>query len=150
MPQSHANILLHVIFSTKERLPFLTPDVAPQLHAYLATATRNLDCECYRVGGIVDHVHLAVRLSRTLTTAKLVETIKSSSSKWMKDQPPELSKFAWQKGYGAFSISQSHLTKLTHYIDNQEEHHRTQTFQDEYRDLLDKLNIPYDERYLWD
>lgn len=122
----------------------------PALHAYLATVARNVDCECSRVGGVADHVHLAVRLSRTITMAQLIEELKTSSSKWLKTQSPALAAFAWQRGYGAFSVGPSDLNALLHYIDNQEEHHRTRTFQDEYRAFLKKYGIEYDGRYVWD
>ena len=124
--------------------------VHPLQHAYLATVARNVDCECFRVGGVADHVHLAVRLSRTITMAKLIEELKTSSSKWLKTQSPALAAFAWQRGYGAFSVGPSDLNALLHYIDTQEEHHRTRTFQDEYRAFLNKYGIEYDERYVWD
>lgn len=122
----------------------------PALHAYLATVARNVDCECFRVGGVADHVHLAVRLSWTITMAQLIEELKTSSSKWLKTQSPALAAFAWQRGYGAFSVGPSDLNALLHYIDNQEEHHRTRTFQDEYRAFLKKYGIEYDGRYVWD
>jgi len=150
MPQSLSLILVHIIFSTKDRAPLLDAAVRPQLHAYLATVARNADCECYRVGGVNDHVHLAVRLARTVTAAKLVEELKTASSKWLKTQSPALAGFAWQRGYGAFSVSHSGLDALKHYIDSQEEHHRTKTFEDEYRVFLEKYGIEFDERYLWD
>ncbi|MDB6140032.1 MAG: transposase IS200-family protein [Verrucomicrobiaceae bacterium] len=150
MPQSLSYLLTHLVFSTKDRAPVLDPVVRPALHAYLATVSRNVDCECFRVGGVADHVHLAVRLSRTLTMAQLIEQLKTSSSKWLKTQPPILASFAWQRGYGAFSVGPSDLNALLHYIDNQEEHHRTRTFQDEYRAFLTKYGIEYDERYVWD
>ena len=95
-------------------------------------------------------MHLAIRLARTVTAAKLVEELKTSSSKWLKLQSPALAGFAWQRGYGAFSVGPSDLDVLRHYIDNQEEHHRTRTFQDEYRAFLAKYGIEYDERYVWD
>lgn len=120
------------------------------LHAYLATVFCNVDCECLRVGGVTDHVHLAVRLSRTITVAQLIEELKTSSSKWLKAQSPALASFAWQRGYGAFSVGPSDLDILLHYIDTQEEHHRTRTFQDEYRGFFKKYGIAYDERYVWD
>ena len=150
MPQSLSNLLTHIVFSTKDRTPVLDATVRPALHAYLATVARNLDCECFRVGGVADHVHLAVRLSRTLTMAKLIEELKTSSSRWLKTQSPALAAFAWQRGYGAFSVGPSDLNALLHYIDTQEEHHRTRTFQDEYRAFLNKYGIEYDERYVWD
>ena len=124
--------------------------VRPALHAYLATVARNADCECYRVGGVADHVHIAVRLSRTITVATLVEKLKTSSSKWLKTQSPDLAGFSWQRGYGAFSVGPANLDDLRRYIDNQEEHHRVRTFQEEYRSLLTKYGIVYEERYVWD
>jgi REP element-mobilizing transposase RayT len=120
------------------------------MHAYLATTVRSLDAECYRVGGTADHVHLALRLPRTLTIAKLVEAVKANSSKWIKTHDASLQNFAWQRGYGAFSVSKTHLQPLIQYIENQEEHHRALSFQDEYRSLLEKLGIDFDERYVWD
>lgn len=128
----------------------LDAPVRLSLHAYLATVARNVDCECFRVGGVADHVHLAVRLSRTITMAHLIEELKTSSSKWLKTQSPALAAFAWQRGYGAFSVSPSDLNPLLHYIDTQEDHHKTRTFQDEYRAFLKKYGIEYDERYVWD
>ena len=150
MPQSLSFLLIHVVFSTKDRAPTLDSSIRPALFAYLATVARNTDCECYRVGGVADHVHLAIRLSRTITTAKLVEELKTSSSKWIKTQSPTLEAFAWQRGYGAFSVGASDLDALRQYIDNQEEHHRKRTFQGEYRAILTKYGIEYDERYVWD
>ncbi len=150
MPQSLANVVVHVVFSTKDRVACLGSSVRPALHAYLATVARNAGCDCPRVGGVADHVHLAVRLSRTVTIAALVEELKTSSSKWLKTQSPELGGFAWQRGYGAFSLGPNDLDALLAYIDNQEEHHRTKTFQDEYRAFLAKHGITFDERYVWD
>lgn len=150
MPQSLSYLLTHIVFSTKDRAPVLDATVRPALHAYLATVARNVDCECFRVGGVADHVHLAVRLSRTITMAQLLEELKTSSSKWLKTQSSALTAFAWQRGYGAFSVGPSDLNTLLHYIDTQEEHHRSRTFQDEYRAFLKKYGIAYDERYVWD
>lgn len=150
MPQSLSNILLHLIFSTKDRHPWLEKGIREKSHAFLAGAVRQCDCEAYRVGGVADHVHLSVRLSRTLTVADLVKEIKTASSKWLKLQDSSLKDFAWQKGYGAFSLGISQKDTLQKYIDNQDEHHRTQTFQDEYRAFLTKYDIEYDERYVWD
>ena len=150
MPQSLAYLLTHIVFSTKDRAPLLDATVRPALHAYLATVARNVDCECFRVGGVADHVHLAVRLSRTITMAQLVEKLKTSSSKWLKTQSPALASFSWQRGYGAFSVGRSDLDTLLRYIDNQEKHHHTRSFQNEYRAFLTKYTIEYDERYVWD
>jgi putative transposase len=150
MPQSLAFVLVHVVFSTKDRLPVLNDSVRPALYAYLATVARNAECECFRVGGVADHVHFAVRLSRTTNVADLVEQLKSSSSKWLKTQSSDLSKFAWQRGYGAFSVGPADLSALIDYIDGQEMHHRKQSFQDEFRAFLEKYGVEFDERYLWD
>lgn len=150
MPQSLSNILIHVVWSTKDRHPWLTPDIRYKTHAFLAGAVRNMGCEAYRVGGVADHVHLAVRLSRTLSVSRLVKEVKSASSTWIKAQDPAFAHFYWQLGYGAFSIANSKKDALLHYIDSQEHHHRTRTFQEEYRDLLQKYVIDFDERFLWD
>ena len=119
------------------------------LHAYLATLVRDRSGECYRVGGVADHVHLAVLQPRTETIADLVGHIKRSSSKWMHVEKG-VKDFTWQKGYGAFSVSPSHLNQLLDYIDHQEEHHQKVSFQDEYRKILKKYGVEFDERYLWD
>jgi REP element-mobilizing transposase RayT len=150
MPQSLALLIVHLVFSTKDRQPFLDASVRPSLHGYLATVARNMDCEAYRVGSVADHVHLAIRLSRTVPIAKLVEELKTSSSKWLKTQSAELAMFAWQRGYGAFSVGPSDLDALRAYVDGQEEHHRTRTFQDEFRAFLTKYGIEFNERYVWD
>jgi len=150
MPQSLSHIILHIVFSTKNRAQMINPEDAPRLHAYLATVCREHGCHAYRVGGTADHVHVATTLSRTLTVAKLAETAKVSTSTWMKRLGMEHMDFRWQQGYGAFSISPSHLDALLAYIANQESHHHTATFQEEFRHLLGKYGIAYDERYVWD
>lgn len=150
MPQSLSFLLIHLVFSTKDRQALLEPSVQKQLHSYLATIARDTGCECFRVGGTEDHVHLAVRLLRTLTVADLVEKLKVSSSIWLKTKSPVLVEFAWQRGYGAFSVGPSDLKALVHYIDTQAEHHRTRSFQEEYRAFLTKYGVDFDERYVWD
>ncbi len=150
MPQSLSNILIHLIWSTKDRHPWLEPGIREKTHAFLAGAVRQCDCEAYRVGGMADHVHLAVRLSRTLSVADLVKEIKTASSKWLKTQDSGFAEFYWQQGYGAFSVVMSQKETLFQYIETQEEHHRTHTFQYEYRVFLKKYVIDYDERHVWD
>ena len=150
MPQSLSEILLHVVFSTKDRAQIIPKDLQPPLHAFLAGICRTAGCEALRVGGVSDHVHLAVRHSRTVTVATLIEDLKTTSSKWIKTQATGLNEFHWQRGYGAFSIGRSQLPALIHYIDAQPEHHRTKTFQEEYRTLLQRYAIAFDERYVWD
>jgi REP element-mobilizing transposase RayT len=150
MPQSLSFVLVHIIFSTKDRRPVLNDSVRTELHAYLATVARHGKCECYRVGSVSDHVHIAIRLARTKNVSELVEELKSSSSRWLKTKSPELSKFAWQRDYGAFSVGPADLEGLIRYIDKQETHHRNVTFQDEFRAFLKKYGVEFDERYLWD
>ena len=150
MPQSLSNILIHLIWSTKDRHPWLHGDLREKTHAFLAGTVRQCDCEAYRVGGVADHVHLAIRLSRTQSVAELVKNVKAASSKWLKSEDAKLSKFSWQQGYGAFSIGMSQKDALIDYIDRQEAHHHKQSFQDEYRQFLEKYAVDYDERYVWD
>jgi putative transposase len=150
MARSLAFLLIHVVFSTKDRMPLLEASVRPDLYAYLATIIRNNQCECFRVGGVADHVHLAIRLDRKANVADLVAELKASSSKWLKGHSPKLMKFAWQRGYGAFSVGPADLNALIHYIDTQETHHAKQDFQAEFRAFLAKYGIECEERYLWD
>ena len=150
MPQSLSHIIVHIVFSTKHREPLLTKPFRERAHAYLATLTREKECECYRVGGVEDHVHLAIRLSRTIAVADLVEHIKARSSYWIKQQDPSLALFSWQKGYAAFSVYYREVERLLSYIEGQEEHHHGKNFQEEYRALLIENGVEFDERYMWD
>jgi len=150
MPQSLANIYIHLIFSTKKREAYLNDDVRPDLHSYMATVLANIDCPAVLINSVEDHVHVLFRLGRTVTVSKAVEEVKKSSSKWLKTQSPGLSNFAWQSGYGAFSVSESISSQVANYIKNQREHHRTKTFQEEYREFLETHHVEYDERYVWD
>ena len=150
MPQSLSQVILHIVFGTKERRPWLDLEIRPRMHAYLATVCRDCGCEAYRVGGTADHVHLAARLPRTISQAELLEEIKKTSSAWIKRQGSQYGGFFWQGGYGDFSIGWSQLEELIRYIDRQEQHHRTQTFEQEYRELLRKYHVEFDERYVWD
>ena len=150
MPQSLSNLLTHVIFSTKNREPILTEVCREEMHAYLVGILNHLDCPSLQVGGVADHVLLFFRLSRTATVAKVVETVKTGSSKWIKTKGSKYSNFHWQSGYAAFSVSQSDSDAVIIHIRNQSEHHRKISFQDEYRRFLKRYEIPYDERYVWD
>lgn len=149
MSQSLARILIHVVFSTKNRDPMLSDSIRPRVFGYLATVGRDMGCEVFRVGGMPDHVHLAVALSRTISVAEFVKKVKQTSSSWMKEQGSS-PRFEWQAGYGAFSIGESQVEPLIHYIDHQEAHHRKKTFQDEFRAMMAKYGMKGDERYLWD
>lgn len=150
MPQSLSRVLVHLVFSTKHRERFLTPSIQKELHPYLAGTLDRIDCPSLQVGGVEDHVHLLFGLSRTRTVAEVVEKLKTSSSKWLKAKEARFAAFHWQSGYGAFSVSQSDAGKVVDYIRNQEEHHRKLTFQDEYRRLLERYRVSFDERYVWD
>jgi putative transposase len=150
MSQSLSKVILHIIFSTKDRQPWLDTDVRPRMHAYLAIVCRDLGAELVRVGGVRDHVHIVTTLPRTLSQAQFIEQIKKASSKWVKDLDAQYRGFFWQRGYGAFSVSPSQLDGMLQYVDAQQEHHRTRTFQEEYRALLRRHGIDFDERYIWD
>lgn len=150
MPQSLSNLLVHVVFSTKNREPWLVPALRPRVHGYLAETVRNMGGLYPHVGGVADHVHLGLNLSRAGSVSELVEAIKCSSSRWIKTQGKGLAGFAWQRGYAAFSVGQEGWDSLGTYITNQEEHHRTRTFADEYRELLRHHRVAFDERYVWD
>lgn len=148
MPQSLARVLVHLVFSTKNREPSIVASVRPMLHEYLGGILDTLGCPPLIVGGTGDHVHLLFCLSRTQMIADVVEEAKTGSSKWMKQQgPPD---FWWQAGYGAFSVGQSQVSTVSRYIARQEEHHRVQSFQAEFRHLLTRYQLPFDERYAWD
>ncbi len=151
MPQSHSNVILHVVFSTKNRDPFLDHEIRGRMHGYLATLCRDLDSTCHIVGGVADHVHIVTSLPRTLSQSQLLEDIKKKSSSWIKGiDPSQYEKFSWQRGYGAFSVSPSNRDEVVGYAATQKEHHRKLTFQEEYRKLLEKHQIEWDERYVWD
>ena len=150
MPQSLSRILVHLVFSTKNRESVLSAELQSELHPYLATTLDNMDCPSLRVGGVADHVHMLFGLSRTKTIAEIVETVKTTSSKWLKSKDARLASFHWQSGYAAFSVSQSDADQVVAYIANQAEHHRKRTFQEEYRLLLEKYQVAFDERYVWD
>src|SRR5579862_2356152 len=145
MPQSLAQIYLHIIYSTKHRQPFLADaTLRAELHAYLAGTCKNLDSPAVIIGGVADHVHLLTRFSRTHTVAELVRELKRESSKWLKTKSADLADFHWQDGYGAFSVSPAHVEPLKEYIAEQEVHHRRETFQDEYRRVLQKYGLEWD------
>jgi REP element-mobilizing transposase RayT len=150
MAQSLSSILIHLVFSTKNREPFITPAIEPELHKYMATIFRELKSPSLTIDGTSDHVHILFSLARVITPADLVEEVKPSTSKWIKTKGREFKNFHWQKGYGAFSIRQSNVATLKRYIHNQKRHHQRVTFQDEYRKFLKAYGIDYDERYVWD
>ena len=150
MGQSLTKNYLHIVFSTKYRQPLIHAPYEDQLHAYLGGICKNLECQPIKIGGYTDHVHLLCMLSKKIALMKLVEEVKSHSSKWIKTLDPSLKNFYWQDGYGAFSVAPSGVNRVSNYIANQHAHHSKRTFQDEFRDILHKCEIEYDERYVWD
>jgi REP element-mobilizing transposase RayT len=151
MPQSLAQLYVHIVFSTKNRQPFLQDrEFRDRVHAYLHGVCENQGSPSLRVGGPDDHVHILCRLSKTHDVATLIRELKRDSSKWIKEEQPRLGDFYWQQGYGAFSGIPSHVSALVEYIINQEEHHRRESFQDEFRRLCMKYGVAIDERYVWD
>jgi len=150
MPQSLANNLIHLVFSTKHREAWLSDAVRPDLHAYLAVVFKNLNCPVLILNSVEDHIHILFFLHRTISLSAVVEDVKKSSSKWLKTQAAYLALFTWQAGYGAFSVSQSNVPNVSQYISRQAEHHKKISFQDELRALLVKNELDFDERYLWD
>jgi putative transposase len=150
MPQSLAKVYVHITFSTKYRQPLIDDALKPSLFAYIGGVCQALECHPVRVGGYDDHVHILCILSRKVALMDLLEEVKKRSSKWAKTQGEQYSNFYWQDGYGAFSVSASGVKKVVQYIENQVQHHRGKTFQDEFRGLLEKYEVPYDERYVWD
>jgi REP element-mobilizing transposase RayT len=150
MSQSLSAVYLHLVFSTKERQPFLSDaDVRNQVHAYLGGILKELGCMPVLAGGVEDHVHLLASQSRTISQADWVKELKRASSLWLKKQGWPFRDFAWQAGYGVFSVSVSNVEVVREYIARQEEHHRKATFQNEYRAMLKKHGVAWDEKYVW-
>ncbi len=147
MAQSLSFSLVHAVWSTKERRPCISEEMGPRLYAYLAETARAMGCECFRAGGVGDHVHLALRLGVTRTAARVVSELKTGSSAWMKEQG--VAGFAWQRGYGLFSVGPADVGALLRYIDEQRAHHRRRSYQEEMRGFLEKYHVTFDERYVW-
>ncbi len=150
MAQSLSSILIHLVFSTKNREPLITPEIEKELHPYMAKIFRELKSPSLAIDGTSDHLHILFSLGRVIKVADLVEEVKTESSKWIKTKGREFKNFHWQRGYGAFSIGQSNVVSLERYIYGQKQHHRRVTFQDEYRKFLEAYRIDFDERYVWD
>jgi len=150
MSQSLTQLYVHIVFSTKHREHFITPEIQPELFNYMGGILNNIECTPIQIGGITDHVHILCSLSKKITTIKLLEELKRSTSKWVKTKGEAYSKFYWQDGYGAFSVGYTQIQDVIQYVKKQKEHHLKITFQDEYRSFLNKYQIPYDKRYIWD
>ena len=149
MSRTFTNLLTHLIFSTKDREPLIVPEIKSELFAYLGGLTRDLKGKAYGINGTADHVHLLISLPPVTSISEALRFIKSNSSGWVHDKWPRRS-FAWQLGYGAFSVSKSNAPEVLMYIGNQEAHHRKRAFKDEFVDLLRMHEIEYDERYIWE
>ena len=150
MPQSLSQTFIHIIFSTKHRRPFITPDVEGELHALIASICNSLHCPAKRVGGYLDHIHILCLLSKNISIAHLLKEVKQNSSILLKKHHPNLKDFYWQGGYAVFSVEQRNLDIVIDYITTQREHHAIRTFQTELRDILNQNNMAFDERYIWD
>jgi putative transposase len=150
MPSTHANLLYHLVFSTKCRIPLITSNLQEELYRYIGGIIRGEGGVLLEIGGIEDHIHILTKLKPSIAVSEITARIKGNSSKWANETKMKMRKFGWQEGYGAFSVSESQVPRLAKYIQSQQEHHRTKTFQEEYVALLRKHRIEYEERYLWD
>ena len=149
MGQSLVKNYIHLVFSTKYRQPWIQPPVESELHAYIGGVCKNLECPAIIVGGYTDHIHILCLLSKKITLVKLMEEIKSHSSKWIKSKDKAYETFCWQEGYGAFSVNPRSVERVKAYIANQHEHHQKKTFQFEYRSILKRNEMDYNENYVW-
>lgn len=150
MAHTFTNLLVHIIFSTKARLPFIDSELKPQLYAYIGGIIREERGKAYAINGTADHIHLLASMPPTMALSDAMRIIKTNSSRWVHGKWPAKNNFGWQTGYGAFSVSKSGVADVTSYIAAQEEHHRKMTFKQEFVAILEKHEIKYDERYIWD
>jgi len=150
MPQSLSKVYVHIVFSTKNREPFITEEVKDELFAYIGGICKQMECTPIRVGGHVDHIHILCRLSKKVTIIKLLEDVKKRSSKWVKTKGSDYSKFYWQDGYAIFSVNPDGIPTVKKYIERQSEHHRKKSFKEECRDFFKDYGVIYDEKYVWD
>jgi len=149
LAQTLVSLLVHVVFSTKNRADLIGPDIESDLYKYISGTLRKLESPCLIIGGTPNHLHLLVSQSKNIALAFLLEELKKSSSKWMKQQDTSLRLFKWQDGYGAFTVGQSNVATLKRYIERQKSHHQRRSFEDELRGLLKKYQVEYNERYIW-
>ncbi len=150
MGHSYIKNYVHIVFSTKYRQPFIYPPVEEELHAYLGGICNRLDCAVLKVGGYTNHVHILCHLSKNIAVAKLVEEVKSHSSKWIKSKGQEYEQFYWQNGYSSFSVNPRGLDRVVTYIANQHAHHAGTMYEQELLRLFKENSVDYDERWLWD
>jgi putative transposase len=150
MPQSYASLYYHLIFSTRNRLPLLSEDIAQRMYDYIGGIIKQHDGVLIAAGGIEDHIHLLATISRQQAISDVLRIIKASSSTWIHDTFPSMKNFAWQNGYGVFTVSASNVERVTQYIAKQKEHHQQLSFQEEFVRFLKKHQVAYDERFIWD
>lgn len=150
MSQSLVKNYIHIVFSTKHRQPLIQPDIENELHAYIGGICNELDCKPIIVGGYHDHIHILCFLSKKIALMKLLEVVKSNSSKWIKSKGEDYASFYWQDGYAAFSVNPSEIDVVIDYIANQHVHHSTKSFENEMRAFFKKYHVEYDEHYVWD
>ena len=150
MPQSLVKNYVHIVFSTKHRVPLISKEIEEELFSYLGGICKNLECNPIQIGGHKDHIHIFCLLSKKIALMDLIEKVKTNSSKWIKTKGKEFENFYWQNGYGAFSVNPTEIEIVKNYILNQEEHHKKKTFQEEFLAFLKKYDVEYDERYVWD
>lgn len=149
MGQSLVKNYIHIVFSTKNQKSLIYSPYEQELHSYLGGICKKLECQPIMIGGYTDHIHILCMLSKKIALMKLIEEVKSHSSKWMKTKDKSLKNFYWQDGYGTFSVNPSEVDTVIKYISNQHQHHIKKTFQEEYRAFLKKYKVDYDERYVW-
>ncbi len=147
MPQSYGSLYLHIVFSTYRREHILTPQLHTEFSRYITPILNQYRVRLIAEGGVEDHVHLLIDLGREVSVATMLREIKSKSSSWLKKKTGR--EFSWQGGYGYFSVSPSHIQNVIHYIDNQKEHHRQKTFQEEFEDILSIAGVQFEPKYLW-
>jgi REP element-mobilizing transposase RayT len=149
MAQTLVKLLVHIVFSTKDRRNSITPEIEPELFAYMAGTLKKLDCPCLAINGVPNHVHILIAMSKNHALSKVMEDVKKSSSKWIKTKDEKFGRFTWQEGYGAFSIGESNVEALKKYIAEQKAHHRVKPFETEFLEILKKYRVKHDPRYIW-
>lgn len=150
MPTTYTNLIYHIVFSTKQRIPLINEEFQEELYRYIGGIIRGEGGVQLEIGGTADHIHILVKLKPVISISELLAKVKANSSKWVNDHKLELRRFGWQEGYAAFTVSESQLPVVREYIRNQEKHHYRQSFQKEFIALLHKHDIQYDPKYLWD
>jgi putative transposase len=149
MAHTFSNLLVHIVFSTKDRVPSINPEWRSELHAYMGGIVRELAGKVNVINGTADHVHLLASMPANLSVAEIVRVLKANSSRWVNRKYRLKNAFAWQTGYAAYSVSQSNAGAVAKYIQEQEKHHHRITFQEEYLEFLKRNGIEYDERFIW-